>query len=98
MSELAAASASIIAFPDHVVEQARNRPTAPALLWGGKWMSYGDLHEMVQDTRLSLERLALPEGAHVGILAKKSPQAISSILAWLIVRRCVPFAISEPRR
>ncbi|MGB6163813.1 MAG: AMP-binding protein [Pseudonocardiaceae bacterium] len=82
-------AASVIDFPDHVIEQAWNRPTAPALLWGGKWLSYGDLHKMVRDTRLSLERLAIPEGECVGILAKKSPQAIALILACLMDRHSV---------
>jgi acyl-coenzyme A synthetase/AMP-(fatty) acid ligase len=89
MSDLATVAVSATTLPDHIIEQTRNRPTAPALFWDGEWISYGDLHEMVQGTRLHLERLALPRGERVGILAKKSPGAIALILACLLDRRSV---------
>lgn len=80
-------TASIAGFPDHVLEQALRRPEAPALLWHGERISYGDLREMVGEARSRLERLALPRQHRVGILAKKSPQAISLVLACLLDRR-----------
>ncbi|MBV8540886.1 MAG: AMP-binding protein [Pseudonocardiales bacterium] len=72
-----------------VMERVRYQPGAPALLWHGERISYGDLGKMVCEARSSLERLELPEEGSVGILAKKSPRAISLILACLLDRRPV---------
>jgi acyl-coenzyme A synthetase/AMP-(fatty) acid ligase len=74
---------------DHFIEQAQRQPTAPALLWHGERISYGDLQEMMYDTRSYLEWLALSDKSPVGVLAKKSPQAISLILACLMDRRSI---------
>ncbi|MGH3900325.1 MAG: AMP-binding protein [Pseudonocardiaceae bacterium] len=82
-------STLVAALPDHVIEQARRRPTAPALLWHGERISYGDLEAMMYDTRSYLERLPLSDKGPVGILAKKSPQAIALILACLLDRRSI---------
>jgi acyl-coenzyme A synthetase/AMP-(fatty) acid ligase len=89
MSDMDAALISVVDFSDRIIEQARNCPMAPALLWDGEWISYGDLLKMVQDTRSDLERLALPGEERVGILAKKSPRAIALILACLLDRRSI---------
>jgi acyl-coenzyme A synthetase/AMP-(fatty) acid ligase len=80
-------STLIAALPDHFIEHARRRPMAPALLWHGERISYGDLQAMMGDTRSSLERFPLSGKGPLGILAKKSPQAISLILACLLDRR-----------
>ncbi|MGB8201435.1 MAG: AMP-binding protein [Pseudonocardiaceae bacterium] len=88
MSDMTATSASVGTLPDQFIEQARRRPTAPALLWHDERISYGDLQEMVYGAHLYLEQLALPEEP-VGILAKKSPQAISLILACMMDRRSI---------
>ena len=74
------------AFPDRFLEQARRRPTAPALIWHGEEISYGDLDRMVRDSQSYLKQFGPPTDCPVGILAKKSPQAISLILAAVIDR------------
>jgi acyl carrier protein len=42
ISGTAATSASVAALPNHFIEQARRRPTAPALFWHGEQISNGD--------------------------------------------------------
>ncbi|MGH3720058.1 MAG: AMP-binding protein [Pseudonocardiaceae bacterium] len=82
-------SIAVAALPERIIEQARRRPSAPALLWHGERISYGDLQEMARDTQAHLERLAVPRRGPLGILAKKSPHAISLILACLLDRRSI---------
>lgn len=86
MSDMKAALVAAVSFPDRIVEQARNCPDAPALLWNGESISYGGLLKMVQDSRSDLERFAVPRQGCVAILAKKSPQTIALILACLLDR------------
>ena len=76
---------------DHLIEHARERPTAPALIWQGDVISYGDLLEMAQAADADVMRLGLPGDRPVGIRAKKSPQAVALILACLKAGR--PFVL-----
>jgi amino acid adenylation domain-containing protein len=76
---------------DRFAEQARRQPTAPALVWEGEPVSYGELQEMAADVQQELEAEGLPEDRPVGIRAKKSPEAIALILACLGARR--PFLL-----
>ena len=72
-------------------EQAQRQPKAPALVWEGEPISYGELHEMASDAQAGLEAEGLPDDLPVGIRAKKSPEAIALILACLGARR--PFLL-----
>ena len=76
---------------DRFAEQARQQPTAPALVWEGEAVGYGELQEMASEARADLESQGLPEDRPVGIRAKKSPEAIALILACLAARR--PFLL-----
>jgi acyl-coenzyme A synthetase/AMP-(fatty) acid ligase len=76
---------------DQFIEMARNRPTAPALVWQGETISYGDLLEMASAADADVVRLDLPIDRPVGIRAKKSPQAIALVLACLKAGR--PFVL-----
>jgi acyl-coenzyme A synthetase/AMP-(fatty) acid ligase len=76
---------------DAVAEQAQRQPTAPALVWEGEPISYGELGQMASDAHAGLEQEGLPEDRPVGIRAKKSPEAIALILGCLAARR--PFLL-----
>ncbi|MBA2300296.1 MAG: AMP-binding protein, partial [Chloroflexi bacterium] len=74
-----------------IAEQAESQPTAPALVWEGEPISYGELQEMASDAQAGLAAEGLPEDRPVGIRAKKSPEAIALILACLAEGR--PFLL-----
>jgi acyl-coenzyme A synthetase/AMP-(fatty) acid ligase len=76
---------------DRFAEQARQQSTAPALIWEGEPVSYGELQQMASDAQAELDSEGLPEDRPVGIRAKKSPEAIALILACLAARR--PFLL-----
>jgi acyl-coenzyme A synthetase/AMP-(fatty) acid ligase len=74
---------------DHFAEHAERQPDAPALIWDGEPISYGELRSMADGALGELE--GLPEDRPVGLRAKKSPDAIALILACLQTRR--PFLL-----
>jgi acyl-coenzyme A synthetase/AMP-(fatty) acid ligase len=78
-------------FFDHFSAQAQSRPDAPALIWEGETISYGELGEMTATAFAEVEAAELPEGHPVGIRARKSPEAIALILACLQAQR--PFLL-----
>ena len=63
--------------------QASRDPSAPALLWSGSTVTYGELDEMRGRAAAGLAALGLEAGIPVGIQAKKSPEAIALVLACL---------------
>ena len=71
--------------------QAQSHPDAPALIWEGETISYGELAEMAATAYDELERSELPEDRPVGIRARKSPEAIALVLACLRAQR--PFLL-----
>jgi acyl-coenzyme A synthetase/AMP-(fatty) acid ligase len=74
---------------DHFAEQADRQPDAPALIWDGEAISYGELRAMSENAEGELD--GLPTDRPVGLRAKKSPEAIALILACLRTRR--PFLL-----
>jgi acyl-coenzyme A synthetase/AMP-(fatty) acid ligase len=76
---------------DHFAQQADSQPDAPALIWDGREISYGELQKMADAAHAELEALGLPADRPVGIQARKSPEAIALILACLKARR--PFLL-----
>ncbi len=68
---------------DHFAEQAQRQGQAPALIWEGETISYGELQRMADASFAELEDARLPGDRPVGIRAKKSPEAIGLILACL---------------
>ncbi len=76
---------------DHFAEQAESQPDAPALIWDGRAISYGELKGMADAAHAELEALGLPGDRPVGIQAQKSPEAIALILACLRAGR--PFLL-----
>jgi acyl-coenzyme A synthetase/AMP-(fatty) acid ligase len=76
---------------EHVAERAGGQSDAPALIWDGRAISYGELQEMVTRAHSALEALGLPADRPVGIQARKSPEAIALILACLNAQR--PFLL-----
>jgi acyl-coenzyme A synthetase/AMP-(fatty) acid ligase len=77
--------------PDRFTEMARSQPSAPALIWQGEQISYGQLLDMASAADADVMRLELPDDRPVGIRAKKSPQAIALVLACLKADR--PFLL-----
>jgi acyl-coenzyme A synthetase/AMP-(fatty) acid ligase len=76
---------------EHFAAHAEREPAAPALIWDGEKISYGELRSMMADSLSELEAARLPEDRPVGIRAKKSPEAIGLVLAALKARR--PFLL-----
>jgi acyl-coenzyme A synthetase/AMP-(fatty) acid ligase len=76
---------------DHFAEHAQSRPEAPALLWEGETITYGELAEMAASAHAEVEAAKLPEDRPVGVRARKSPEAIALVLALLQARR--PFLL-----
>jgi len=72
---------------ERVLEHARLRPSAPALISRGRPVDYAELADLVLDARQRLQSLG-GQGP-IGLLARKSPQAIALILACLLARRPV---------
>jgi acyl-coenzyme A synthetase/AMP-(fatty) acid ligase len=77
------------ALADHFAERAQGQPDAPALIWDGEPISYGELQQMAEGAGGELD--GLPEDRPVGLRAKKSPEAIALILACLRARK--PFLL-----
>ena len=76
---------------DHFAEQADRQPDAPALIWDGRAISYGELRQMADAAHDELEALGLPGDRPVGIKARKSPESIALILGCLKAGR--PFVL-----
>jgi acyl-coenzyme A synthetase/AMP-(fatty) acid ligase len=76
---------------EHFIDQARRQPEAPALIWDGEPVSYGELLQLMEASTAELQDARLPEDRPVGIRAKKSPEAIGLILACLRAPR--PFLL-----
>jgi acyl-coenzyme A synthetase/AMP-(fatty) acid ligase len=74
---------TIKSLADQFSEQAQRQPEAPALIWDGEAISYGELQQMADDAHAEFDAGALPEHLPVGIRAKKSPEAIALIIAAL---------------
>jgi acyl-coenzyme A synthetase/AMP-(fatty) acid ligase len=82
---------AIRSLADHFAGQAERRPDAPALIWEGEAISYGELQGLADASYDELHDARLPEDRPVGIRAKKSPEAIGLILACLRAGR--PFLL-----
>jgi len=67
----------------HFDEQVERQAGAPALIWEGESISYGELQGLADASHAELQDARLPEGRPVGIRAKKSPEAIGLIVACL---------------
>lgn len=78
-------------FFDHFAAQAESQPGAPALIWDGEKISYGELAEMAASAHAEVEASDLPGDRPVGIRARKSPEAIALILGCLKAQR--PFLL-----
>ena len=76
---------------DRFAAHANDRPDAPALIWDGETISYGELAEMAASAYAEIEGSNLPGDRPVGIRARKSPEAIALVLACLRAR--LPFLL-----
>lgn len=76
---------------EHVADQVRRRPDAPAVIWDGQPISYRELDQLADASYAELRDARLPEDRPVGIRAKKSPEAIGLVLACLRASR--PFLL-----
>ena len=76
---------------DHFAAHAEARPDAPALIWEGETISYGELRGRASAYRAEIDSSDLPADRPLGIRARKSPEAIALILACLDAQR--PFLL-----
>src|SRR2546423_309535 len=74
-------------FRERFLSQVSRRPGAPALVWHGEVTTYGELYELADKARSRLEWLDLAPGEPVGLLAKKSPEAVALVLGTLLAGR-----------
>jgi acyl-coenzyme A synthetase/AMP-(fatty) acid ligase len=82
---------AIRSLADHFAEQVARQPDAPALIWEGEAISYGELAQLAETSFSELQEARLPDNRPLGIRAKKSPEAIGLILACL--RAGLPFLL-----
>ncbi|ONI70826.1 acyl-CoA synthetase [Actinosynnema sp. ALI-1.44] len=74
-------------FRQRFLDQVSRRPGAPALVWHGEVTTYGDLYELADKARTRLEWSNLQPGDPIGLLVKKSPQAVALVLGALLSGR-----------
>ncbi|MET0235475.1 MAG: AMP-binding protein [Kibdelosporangium sp.] len=74
-------------FREAFLSQVSRRPGAPALVWHGKVTTYGDLYELADKARARLEWVDLEPGDAIGLLAKKSPEAVALVLGAVLSGR-----------
>ncbi|MFW3459419.1 AMP-binding protein [Streptomyces microflavus] len=64
--------------------RAAAQPGAPALIWEDRPVSYGDLYAMAARARTQVEEAAPDADRPVGLLVRKSPQAVALVLGCLM--------------
>jgi amino acid adenylation domain-containing protein len=69
--------------PDRVAEQARLRPTAPALVAGSATLTYGELDRRANQLARYLQSLGVGPEKLVGIYLERSPEMVVAALAVL---------------
>ncbi|SMD08510.1 AMP-binding protein [Kibdelosporangium aridum] len=74
-------------FKERFLSQVSRRPGAPALVWHGEVTTYGDLYELADKARARLEWSNLEPGEPIGLLVKKSPQAVALVLGAILSGR-----------
>ncbi|WP_328395312.1 AMP-binding protein [Streptomyces sp. NBC_00390] len=66
---------------------AAARPSAPALVWEDRAVSYGELHAMACRARAQVEAAAADPCRPVGLRVRKSPEAVALVLGTLMAGR-----------
>jgi len=64
-------------------------PTAPALEFGGRWYTWGDLASAADEVDASLAEVGLGGGAPVGLMLRNRPAAFGTFLGLLRAGACV---------
>ncbi|MFL1899202.1 AMP-binding protein [Streptomyces tauricus] len=72
-----------------ILAHDRHTPDAPALLWNGTTLTYGDLAALADTAAVRLAAPDLHGDAPVAVRAVKSPASIALVLACLLARRAV---------
>lgn len=67
--------------------RAAAQPGAPALVWEDRPVSYGDLYAMAVRARTQVEEAAPDADRPVGLLVRKSPEAVALVLGCLMAGR-----------
>jgi acyl-coenzyme A synthetase/AMP-(fatty) acid ligase len=70
-------------FRRHVAQ----RPGAPALVWHGESMTYGELGWLAEDARSQVAALGPGGGRPIAVVARKTPEIIARVLGCLLARR-----------
>jgi acyl-coenzyme A synthetase/AMP-(fatty) acid ligase len=80
---------------DRIVEQAKARPKAVALVSGPRQVDYAELDAMADAALAGINALDLPAGVPVAVHAAKTPETVALILACLRGRRPVLIAAAD---
>ncbi|PSM39770.1 hypothetical protein C6Y14_30275 [Streptomyces dioscori] len=72
-----------------VLAHDRRTPDAPALLWNGTTLTYGDLAALADTAAVRLAEPELHGDAPLAVRAVKSPASLALVLACLLARRTV---------
>ena len=70
-----------------VADHASARPDAPALVWNGRTVGFGELYAMAVRARVQLTALAPETEGPLGLRVRKSPEAIALVLGCLLAGR-----------
>ncbi|GAB2724364.1 AMP-binding protein [Streptomyces bullii] len=67
--------------------RAADRPSVPALIWEDRPVGYGELYAMSARARDRIEALVPDTSRPVGLLVRKSPEAVALVLGCLMAGR-----------
>lgn len=74
-------------FVTEFARHAAARPTAPALIWEGRAVGYGELYAMACRARTQVENAAPDAARPVGLRMRKCPGAVALVLGALMAGR-----------
>jgi amino acid adenylation domain-containing protein/non-ribosomal peptide synthase protein (TIGR01720 family) len=82
---------------ERFAEQAARTPDAPALVFAGRWVTYGELDAQAGRVARRLAALGVGPGAAVGLCTERSPEMIAGLLGiWRAGGAYLPLDPSYP--
>src|SRR5262245_38869291 len=78
-----------MSLPQHLASVALIDPSAPAIEFARRWLSWGEVGGRARELATALGEAGLPEGAPVGLILRNDPALVSAALAVLTTRRCI---------
>lgn len=64
-------------------------PTAEAIEWNGRWLSWGDLADRIGAIDDEIARLGIPKGARVGVMLRNRLPQLIALISVMLGDRCL---------